>query len=295
MPPRPKLKLRFRRGLRTSCTVRWLFVIVCTTTFFISVSIHKTSPDQSVKMNYFPVSSNATEATAKTSKDISHTATVGSSTKNISHTVTVASSIKDVFHIVTAASSKEFEPLLKLIYSLTTTKISIALWLWSLDLSSCEISYIESLKTPFRISIEQFPYHVYPLHIRQYHLLAIKPVALDIASLTFGFAMWIDPNSVVTGNMSAMIGKLSETGYIIDPGKTNTIGISYYKYEDFRKRWIDCVKTPSCIMKYSKEGNNRETDLVLRYMMSQKQMKFTSFEGIIGQGSSRDDFFNIFG
>ena len=154
---------------------------------------------------------------------------------------------KDLFHVVTAASSNEFESLLKLIHSITNRKISITLWLWSLDLSSCEIFYIKSLNIRFDINIEQFPFHIYPLHVRQFHLLAIKPIVLEIAALAFGHALWMDPNSVLTGNIAPIVGKLSQTGYSIDSGRTNAVGITYFKHKTFRENWVKCVRRGSRI------------------------------------------------
>ena len=261
--------------------LKWLMLIICGYLFYFTLTVHETNL---LVWWSESVTQHANETVVRLMKSLaqhSQSQTVMNQTGRTT---------KDIFHVVTAASSKEFESLLKLIHSITKSKVSITLWLWSLDLSSCEISYIKSLNTPFEINIEIFPFHIYPLHVRQFHLLAIKPIVLEIAALAFGHALWMDPNSVLTGNIAPMVGKLSQTGYIIDSGRTNFIGISYYKFETFRKNWVKCVKRASCLKTYTNKTNHKEEDQALRYFMSQNKMLSSSFKDVLARGSTRNDF-----
>ena len=127
----------FPRLLSSILVIKWSILITCCFVLYFLLLVHKTNPvvRLSKSLAQYPQSRTLVNEAEKTTKD--------------------------VFHIVTAASSKEFEFLLKLIHSITKSKVLITLWLWSLDLSLCEISFIKNLNIPFfwqnfQISIQIF-------------------------------------------------------------------------------------------------------------------------------------------
>jgi hypothetical protein len=276
-----------RKGYTLFFVLKWLFYISCGYMLYFTAVVHTPNPLVRLNENNLPQSKiPVPEILRTTGKTV-----VEERAKRNEKTLMnePGQTTKDVFHLVTAASSKEFESLLKLIHSFTRSKVMIALWLWSLDLSSCEISYIENLNVPFTIKIEHFPFHVYPLHIRQFHLLAIKPIVLEIASLAFGHALWIDPNTVLTGSLAPLLGELSQIGYVVDSGRTNAIGTTYYKFETFRENWIKCVKEAVCMKNHTNRTNHSERDQALIYFMSQNKMTSRSFKNVLTHGSTRND------
>lgn len=202
------------------------------------------------------------------------------SNRNCNEAERISHVIKDVFHIVTAADSQQFQPLLKLIDSLAKHESSMELWIWSLDLSACQVEYIDNLQTNLKIVIEQFPYHSYPLHIRQFHLVAIRPIVLEITSMTYGEALWLDPTTVLSKELTELTGKIggNEGNAIVTDG--TAIGINYQKYERFLEAWVKCVKTESCIKDYASKTNLLSNDAILKDFMLQYKLHSEHFDGI---------------
>ena len=189
---------------------------------------------------------------------------------------------KDAFHIVTAASSGEFKPLLKLIDSLSRYVDTVELSVWSLDLSLCQVKFLEEMETDLKLRIEQFPYHIYPLHIRSFHLAAVKPIVLELASKTYGEALWASPNAIIHTGLKEIIGKIGDQkGSAIVGSGGAVIGMNYHRYKSFLTLWADCARDQSCIKKYALNGILHDTDdKMLQHFMAAQRLDYETLDGI---------------
>lgn len=167
---------------------------------------------------------------------------------------------KDLYHVVTAASSAEFRPLLKLIDSLKKHASGFELLVWSLDLRACELDFLYRLAIPFKITVNEFPFHFHALHIRSFHMNALKPIILDNGAKTFGQLLWIDPTSVVSKDPMTLTDRLTNTGFVVSAQNTSSmsvctgqvVGFNYLStpYEKLLKPWAECAKSRPCILSY---------------------------------------------
>ena len=192
--------------------------------------------------------------------------------------------LKDNYNLVTAVSSREFKWRLEFIDSVVIEDGEFELIIWSLDLRDCEFNYINNLKTPFRIHLHHFPYHFHPLHIRYYHLTAIKPIVLESAAVAFGEAIWIEPDNIkLPSLLDNIIQILSDKGFIAASSSeplhrqclTVAIGVNYLRYKTFIEEWAECARKNSCIaetLHKSKEKTQLGVDML--FELHRKEKKF---------------------
>ena len=165
--------------------------------------------------------------------------------------------LKDSYNLVTAISSREFQWLLKFVDSVIIQNGQFDITVWSLDLRDCEFNFLKNLKTSVRIHLHHFPYHFYPLHIRYYHLTAIKPIVLGSAAAAFGEVIWIEPNIKIVLLLDNIIQVVDNAGFVAaSRSKTSqgecitlAIGINYIRHKQFIENWLECAKTAPCIAK----------------------------------------------
>ena len=170
---------------------------------------------------------------------------------------------KDSYNLVTAISSREFKWLLRFIDSVISQGGEFDITVWSLDLRDCEFNFLKNLKTSVRIHLHHFPYHFHPLHIRYYHLTAIKPIVLGSAAAAFGEAIWIEPNSKTGILLDDVIQVVSDVGFVAaSSSKTSqtecltiAIGINHIRYKHFIENWLECARTAACIAKAFDKSN----------------------------------------
>jgi hypothetical protein len=192
--------------------------------------------------------------------------------------------VKDSYNLVTAISSQEFEWLLEFIDSLTAQGGEFDLTVWSLDLRDCEFNYLKNLKTSVRIHLHHFPYHFHPLHIRHYHLSAIKPIVLQSAAAAFGEVIWIEPESKIASLLlDDIIEVVSDAGFVAaSSSKTSqgqcvtiAIGINYLRYKNFIEKWLDCARKASCIAKAFEKSNLPQADMDMLFEEHREARKFS--------------------
>lgn len=212
-------------------------------------------------------------------------------------TTTKAELNKDLYHIVTAASSLEFQPLLKLIDSLKNHASGFDLLVWSLDLRACELNYLSNLKAPFRHLVNEFPFHFHPLHIRSFHMAALKPIIVEISVQSFGQLLWIDPTSVVTKDPLPLPGRLADNGFVVsamDPSSRSVctgevVGFNYLSdpYNNVLKPWAKCAKTRACILSYMNKTRtvNDGVDPLLQAYVAKAKLRCTPTDVISAQAS----------
>ena len=171
---------------------------------------------------------------------------------------------KDTYNLVTAISSREFKWLLRFIDSVVSQGGEFDITVWSLDLRDCEFNFLKNLKTSVRIHSHHFPYHFHPLHIRYYHLTAIKPIVLGSAAAAFGEVIWIEPNSKIVLLLDNIIQVVSDVGFVAASSSKKTsqsecltmaIGINYIRYKHFIENWLECARTAACIAKAFDKSN----------------------------------------
>ena len=200
-------------------------------------------------------------------------------------TVSKEVTLKDSYNLVTAISSREFEWLLKFIDSLTAQGGEFDLTVWSLDLRDCEFNYLKNLKTSVRIHLHHFPYHFHPLHIRHYHLSAIKPIVLQSAAAAFGEVIWIEPDSKIASLLlDDIIEVVSDAGFVAaSSSKTSqgqcvtiAIGINYLRYKLFIEKWLECALVDSCIAKaFNKSNMKPQNGVDMLFEEYRKAQKFS--------------------
>ena len=168
---------------------------------------------------------------------------------------------KDSYYLVTAISSREFKWLLQFIDGVMNED-GLELIIWSLNLRDCELSYLNNLKTPFRIHLHRFLYHFHPLHIRSYGQTAIKPIVIHSSAITFGEVIWIEPSGRFPLPIKDVILHLNDKGFIAgstDEAKRDcriiAIGVNYIQYKPFLERWVECAKNNTCISNILDENN----------------------------------------
>lgn len=164
--------------------------------------------------------------------------------------------VKDNYYVVTAISSREFIWLLKLVDTLFSHGGELELIIWGLDLRDCEFGYLKNLNTPFKIHLHRFPYHFQPLHVRYYHLNAIKPIILESASLTYGEIIWIEPYVKLPLQLDNIIQILSDKSFIAASSSypshaghclTYAVGVNYIRFKTLVQAWAECARKRSCI------------------------------------------------
>ena len=193
--------------------------------------------------------------------------------------------VKDSYNLVTAISSQVFEWLLEFIDSLTAQGGEFDLTVWSLDLRDCEFNYLKNLKTSVRIHLHHFPYHFHPLHIRHYHLSAIKPIVLQSAAAAFGEVIWIEPDSKIASLLlDDIIEVVSDAGFVAaSSSKTSqgqcvtiAIGINYLPYKLFIEKWLECALVDSCIAKaFNKSNMKPQNGVDMLFEEYRKAQKFS--------------------
>ncbi|XP_028404155.1 uncharacterized protein LOC114526820 isoform X2 [Dendronephthya gigantea] len=190
--------------------------------------------------------------------------------------------VKDNYYLVTAISSHEFIWLLKFVDTLFSHGGELELIVWSLDLRDCEFNYVKNLNTPFRIHLHRFPYHFHPLHIRYYHLNAIKPIVLESASLTYGEIIWIEPSVKLPLQLDSIIEILSDKSFIAasssnpsDAGhcQTYAIGVNYIRSKTLIEAWAQCARNRSCIAAALNRRTGHQSVIDMFFEKRRKDMK----------------------
>ena len=174
--------------------------------------------------------------------------------------------------------------------------------MWSLDLRACELNYLLNLKTPFKLSINQFPFHFHPLHVRSAHMNAYRPIILEIGVQSLGQILWIDPTCVVSNDPLPLIGKLTDEGFIISAvdktagcsSKVVGFGLSP-SYDKVLKPWVNCAKKQSCILPVTKIARGkRDEDPYLDGLVKQAKFECTPTSSVKQQASFNGGHFPTF-
>ena len=176
--------------------------------------------------------------------------------------------------------------------------------MWSLDLRACELNYLLNLKTPFKLSINQFPFHFHPLHVRSAHMNAYRPIILEIGVQSLGQILWIDPTCVVSNDPLPLIGKLTDRGFVIsavgknsDGCSSRVVGFNFLSpsYDKFLKPWANCAKNRSCILPVTEIVLENDEDPYLDSLMKRAKFKCTPTSSVERQASFSSGHFPTFG
>ncbi|XP_046853880.1 uncharacterized protein LOC124447025 [Xenia sp. Carnegie-2017] len=165
---------------------------------------------------------------------------------------------QDNYHFVTAITSNEFDWLLKFMDTALAQNEDmdeLVLIIWTLNLRKCESEYL-TRQVRLNVKVYPFPYHYHPLHIRLYHIAAIKPIVLTKMVNMYGEAVWIEPHTEPSFLLAAISKKLNLKGYMfvstsrhLSEGQcvVNVVGFSLFRHFSFLTNWASCAKNASCI------------------------------------------------
>ncbi|XP_046853538.1 uncharacterized protein LOC124446720 [Xenia sp. Carnegie-2017] len=165
---------------------------------------------------------------------------------------------KDNYYFVTAITSSEFDWLLKFMDTALAQNEDVnelMFIIWTLNLRTCETEYL-TRQVRFNVKVYRFPYHYHPLHVRLYHIAAIKPIVLKKMVNMYGEAVWIEPHTEPSFSLSAISLKLNLKGSMmvstsrkLPEGQcvVNVVGFSLLRFFSFLTEWESCAINASCI------------------------------------------------
>ena len=174
---------------------------------------------------------------------------------------------KDNFRFITAITSNEFEWLLKFMDAMVAENDddnAMLLTVCTLNLRTCELEYLMHQKE-VNVEVYQFPYQYHPLHIRQYHIMAVKPIFLAKMVATYGEAVWIEPNTKLPFPFGSIAQIFKLEGFIsLSTSKeiseeqcmSNVIGFTLFSFSSFLADWESCARNESCIAKAVEKSEN---------------------------------------
>lgn len=125
----------------------------------------------------------------------------------------------DHYYLVTAITSNEFDWLLEIIDAANFQVKEYAsdefqFLIWTVNIPVCEFRYLTRW-SKLSVKVNRFPFHYYPLHIRQYHVTAIKPIVFSTTVAMYGEAIWIEPYTKLTFWLNEIALKLNVEGSVI--------------------------------------------------------------------------------
>ena len=191
---------------------------------------------------------------------------------------------KDNDYLVTAISSYEFEWLMKFIDRLiaqSNGSDDFEFIIWTLNLRTCESEYLTRLRRP-RIRLFRFPYHFYPLHMRQYHIIALKPIVISRTIAMYGEAIWIEPNTQLSFLLTDISRTLNHGGFVLGSATASesspqcpvgVLALSIFRHNSFLTDWEWCAKNETCIAKVLKKSDDEATSVVDKLLEFHRKKK----------------------